>query len=141
MADATFTPVINDYSHGVFSLGEQQHSGHIMITGQDDTGFSVTSWSVSDPDNLTAADLDPIYDADNRPMLILIGVGPDMTHPFAKLRAELSKRAIAVEIQSTPAACRTWNLLLSEGRKVAFVAIAMPTNTSLKDDNPQLSSS
>ena len=136
MADPTFTPVINDYSHGVFSLGEQSHHGHIMITGHDDTGFSVTSWNVTDADNLTAEDLDPIYDTENRPMLILIGVGPDMTHPFAQLRAALSKRAIAVEIQTTPAACRTWNLLLSEGRKVAFVALAMP-----EDDSQQLTTS
>ena len=130
------TPVISDYANGGFTIGEDFHHGAMLITGEDDIGFSVASWHVQPGDELTAADLDPIYQSDNRPMLIVIGVGAEMTHPFAKLRAELSKRGIAVEIQPTPAACRTWNLLLSEGRKVALAVMAMP-----QDDKPQLPSS
>lgn len=120
------TPVISDYNQGGFTIGEDFHDGSILITGADEVGFTISPWSVRYGDELEAKDLDPIYDSKDRPMLILIGVGPVMTHPYAKLRAELSKQAIAVEIQTTQAACRTWNLLLSEGRKVAFAAMAIP---------------
>jgi uncharacterized protein len=125
MSDAT-APIISDYANGGFIVGENFHEGSIIITGLDEVGFSIAHWPVSVGDDLMPEDLDPIYNAAEKPMLILLGIGPDLTHPFAELRAKLSKRAIAVEILTTPAACRTWNLLLSEGRKVAFAAMAMP---------------
>jgi len=120
------TPIISDYSNGGFTIGEAFHEGSILITGADEVGFDIAKWAVSLGDELEAKDFDPIYASKDRPMLILIGVGPVLSHPFNKLRAALSKKAIAVEIQTTQAACRTWNLLLSEGRKVAFAAIALP---------------
>lgn len=127
MAEAV-TPVISDYSNGGFTIGEHFHEGSILITGADEVGFDIAHWDIKAGDELEAKHLDPIYAAKERPMLIIIGVGAQMTHPFAKLRAELSKQAIAVEIQTTQAACRTWNLLLSEGRKVAFAAMALPAD-------------
>ena len=127
------TPVISDYHDGGFTVGEYFHHGSMLIMGENNIGFSITSWLINSGDEITSAHLDPIYNTDNPPMLILIGVGIEMNHPFAKLRAELSKRGIAVEIQPTPAACRTWNLLLSEGRKAALAVMAMP-----EDISPQL---
>ncbi len=134
------TPVISDYANGVFTIGEGVHHGSMLITGEDDIGFSITSWPVNNDDDLTAASLDPIYNSDNRPMLIVLGVGATMTHPYAKLRAELSSRGIAVEIQTTPAACRTWNLLLSEGRKVSLAVIALPAaiSAATHEDSPAI---
>lgn len=120
------TPVISSYDGGAFTVGEHTHHGSMLITGEDGIGFSITSWNITCGDDLTAEHLDPIYDTDNKPMLIVIGVGPNLTHPFSKLRADLSKRGIPVEIQTTPAACRTWNLLLSEGRKVSLAVMNMP---------------
>ena len=126
MSATPTTPVISSYSNGGFTVGEHIHHGSMLITGEDDIGFSISLWNIKAGDELTAAHLDPIYDSENRPMLIVVGVGPDMTHPYAKLRAALSPKGIAVEIQTTPAACRTWNLLLSEGRKVALAVMEMP---------------
>ncbi|MCE2517358.1 MAG: Mth938-like domain-containing protein [Alphaproteobacteria bacterium] len=117
-------PLISEYANGGFTIADEFHGGSILITGEDGDGFTIQPWDVADPDEISRASLDAIYSADNRPMLVLIGCGEVMDHPFAKLRAELSKEGIAVEIQPTPAACRTWNLLLSEGRKVAFAGIA-----------------
>ena len=118
-------PIISDYADGGFTIGGAFTKGGVLITGAEGTGFSITPWAVDDADKIDAASLAPLYQTPELPNLIVLGVGAKMQHPFLKLRAELSKHAIAVEILTTPAACRTWNLLLSEGRKVAFAAIAM----------------
>ena len=117
-------PIISEYADGGFTIGGAFTKGGVLITGAEGTGFTITTWAVDDPEMIDAASLAPLYQADTPPNLIVLGVGEKMQHPFLKLRAELSKQAIAVEILTTPAACRTWNLLLSEGRKVAFAAIA-----------------
>ena len=117
-------PIISEYADGGFTIGGAFTKGGVLITGAEGTGFTITSWAVDDPEMIDAASLAPLYQADTPPNLIVLGVGEKMQHPFLKLRTELSKQTIAVEILTTPAACRTWNLLLSEGRKVAFAAIA-----------------
>jgi len=117
-------PIISDYSGGGFTIGGMFYAGSVMITGEDGTGYVIEPWSVDDAETISVDNLGRIYQSANRPNLIVLGIGDQMNHPFAQLRAALSKQGIAVEILTTPAACRTWNLLLSEGRKVAFAAIA-----------------
>ena len=118
------SPIISDYSGGGFTIGGVFNKGSVMIMGEEGSGYGVDAWSIDDAENITADSLRRIYQSADRPNLIVLGIGDNMNHPFASLRAELSPQGIAVEIQTTPAACRTWNLLLSEGRKVAFAAIA-----------------
>ena len=118
-------PIISAYDDGGFTLGGTFIKGSIIITGAEGTGFEISNWPVTSADHINPEDLDVIYQSQNAPSLIVLGVGAEMNHPFAQLRAALSKRGIALEIQTTPAACRTWNLLLSEGRKVAFAAVAL----------------
>jgi len=117
-------PIISDYSGGGFTIGGAFYNGSVMITGEEGTGYVIEPWSVDDADNISVDNLGRIYQSADRPNLIVLGIGDEMSHPFAQLRVALSKHGIAVEILTTPAACRTWNLLLSEGRKVAFAAVA-----------------
>lgn len=123
MADLS-SPLIHSYADGGFLIGEEFHQGSILILGQDLTGFEIRPWKATTADDISPASLEAIYQSTHRPDLILIGVGGEMSHPFAKLRSDLGREAIKVEIQPTSAACRTWNLLLSEGRKVALAALA-----------------
>ena len=48
-----------------------------------------------------------------------------MDHRFAELRMALTGKGVPLEVQTTPAICRTWNLLLSEGRRAALAAIPL----------------
>ena len=45
-------------------------------------------------------------------------VGKKINEPFFNIRSKMSKLSIPVEIMSTSSACRTWNVLLSEGRNL-----------------------
>ena len=55
--------------------------------------------------------------------LLLLGLGRRMVPVAAALRASLKSRGIAVEAMDTGAACRTYNLLLAEDRRVAAALI------------------
>jgi uncharacterized protein len=59
--------------------------------------------------------------------VLLVGTGPELGLPepaFARARAELEAAGPGVEVMATPSACRTYNVLLAEGRRVA--AALMP---------------
>jgi uncharacterized protein len=58
--------------------------------------------------------------------LLLIGCGASMRPVPHELRAALRSVGIAVEPMNTGAACRTFNVLLAEGRRVAAALIAVP---------------
>jgi uncharacterized protein len=49
-------------------------------------------------------------------LLFILGVGGAPMDPMNDLSAALRLHGIALEVMSTPAACRTWNVLMSEGR-------------------------
>lgn len=58
-----------------------------------------------------------------RPQLLLLGTGDHQRFPPAAVYAPMITAAIGVEVMSTPAACRTYNLLKSEGRRVCALLL------------------
>jgi uncharacterized protein len=57
------------------------------------------------------------------PEIVLLGTGPRQHFPSPALYKRLLATRIGVEIMSTPAACRTYNILAGEGRRVAAALI------------------
>ncbi|MCL3882803.1 Mth938-like domain-containing protein [Marivita sp. GX14005] len=55
--------------------------------------------------------------------VLFIGTGSDIAHIPAALRAALEQAGTGVEVMSSPAACRTYNVLLSEGRRVGLAVL------------------
>jgi uncharacterized protein len=53
-----------------------------------------------------------------KPSLVVFGSGPTFRFPESKILAAFSQARIGFEVMDTPAACRTYNVLLSEGRAV-----------------------
>ena len=77
----------------------------------------VEGWT---PDSISALSddhLDPLITLE--PELVLIGTGTTLTFPAIEHYARLIQQNIGVEIMDSAAACRTYNILLGEGRKVA----------------------
>ena len=60
------------------------------------------------------------------PPLLILGVGEAPMHPFFELGNALRGHGVAFELLSTAAACRTWNVLMSEGRSAAAALVALP---------------
>jgi len=75
--------------------------------------------SVHDFDMLTVQKLEPLLQPDTE--ILILGSGWQPMLPPRDLVFSLAKRGVAVEIMDTPAACRTFNILLAEGRRPAAI--------------------
>lgn len=81
-------------------------------------------WPVTSFDALTTEHFDQI-DA-TRPDVVILGTGARQRFVHPKLTAVLTARRIGVECMDNQAACRTYNILMAEGRKVALALILEP---------------
>lgn len=55
--------------------------------------------------------------------VIFIGMGAEIAHLPKELRSSLEEAGVGIEAMSSPAAARTYNVLLSEGRRVALAML------------------
>jgi uncharacterized protein len=82
-------------------------------------------WPLDDIANLSLEDLGPIRDASEPVGVLLLGCGNVGALIAPKLRAEVREWGVVIEAMDTGAACRTYNVLLSEDRDVAAALIAI----------------
>ena len=77
----------------------------------------ILNWNPASFDDLTADHFAEIGEL--KPEVLLLGTG--LTHRFLhpKIAQNLTKKGIPIECMTTAAACRTYNILMSEGRHVA----------------------
>ena len=78
-------------------------------------------WPVSSFDDLTAAHFEAI--AADAPDVVILGTGERQRFVHPRLVASLSEQRIGVECMDNQAACRTYNILMGEGRKVVLALI------------------
>lgn len=81
----------------------------------------VEDWPVADAAALDAAMLEQALALD--PEVVLLGTGTRQVFPPAPARAALLRRGIGVEVMDNAAACRTYNLLAGEGRRVVAAIV------------------
>jgi uncharacterized protein len=96
------------------------HQGPLVVS----PGRLLTDWPVRSCGELTHERLQPIFDLD--PDIVLIGTGKTQVFLPPELMMAFYSRGIGVEVMTTEAACRTFNVLVSEERRV--VAALMPLN-------------
>lgn len=84
----------------------------------------VEDWSAGGMDALSAQHFEKI--AALKPEVVLLGTGSKHRFIHPKLTRALSDLGIGVECMDTAAACRTYNILMSEGRQVAAALIVGP---------------
>ncbi|HUL65945.1 MAG TPA: Mth938-like domain-containing protein [Burkholderiaceae bacterium] len=80
-----------------------------------------TEWSVGSFDALRAEDFAALLDA--RPEVVLFGTGARQCFPHPRLSAPLAHAHVGFEVMDTQAACRTYNILVAEGRRVLAVLL------------------
>jgi uncharacterized protein len=112
--------LIESYGDGRFRVSGVVHRGSVLVL-RDTT----LAWPIADMADLTEASLQPVMAAGSRVDLLLIGCGPRQTAISQALRQRLRQAGIVVEVMGTGAACRTYNVLLAEGRMVAAALIAV----------------
>ena len=84
-------------------------------------------WPVTTFESLELAHFDSVADTD--PDLVILGTGERQRFVAPRLLAALMARRIGLECMDNRAACRTYNILMAEGRKVAL-ALILPGKAS-----------
>jgi uncharacterized protein len=113
---------VEGYGAGTFKVAGAEVTGSMLIRAE-----RFEPWPVADVTSLDdAATATLLALADELDILIIgTGAAPAMLAPVR--RRQLREAGIAVEVMNTPAACRTYNVLVAEGRRVAAAVVAMPT--------------
>ena len=109
---------ITAYGAGFVTVEETTFTGTMLL----DQGVPETDFDEQRPGDVNAATIERILE--RGPEVVLLGTGARQVFPSPGLLAPLTRAGIGVEVMSTSAACRTWNILSAEGRKV--VALLLP---------------
>ncbi len=106
--------VVEAYDDEGFRINGARHEGSMLIWPE-----STAAWEVAGLADAVLETLAPLLAAEPPIETLLIGTGARF-HPAPRaLKAALAARRIAVESMDTGAACRTYNVLLAEERRVA----------------------
>ena len=103
---------ITAYGEDYVQVNAQRYqSSLIVLAGK------VLDWPVEGFDRLSEASFS-LLEAE-QPEIVLLGTGPRQRFPHPRLTAVLAHAGIGVEVMDLKAACRTYNILAAEERKVA----------------------
>jgi len=111
---------IQSYGDGRFRVAGQVYEGSILVLAE-----TTQSWSVTEADAVTAESLAPVIAEGAAVDLLVVGCGAAFAPPPKGLREALREHGLALEWMDTGAACRTFDVLLTEGRAVAAALIAV----------------
>ncbi len=100
-------PPIDGYGAGFFRVAGLVHQGPLVLLPS-----GPASWSGLD-------DLSGFLAEADRIDVLFLGMGQEIAALDPETRRVLEAAGIGVEIMATPPACRTYNVLLSEGRRIA----------------------
>jgi uncharacterized protein len=112
---------IRAWEPGRVRIAERWITGNVIVGAE----HIIEGWVAPANGLLTVDDLAPALAL--APTILLLGTGNDRFLPDVELMADLAQRRVGLEIMSTPAACRTFNLLLQEQRRVVAALLNTPT--------------
>jgi uncharacterized protein len=103
---------ITGYGDDWVQVNNQRHQSSLIVMAD-----RVLPWSARGFSELNEDDFERIKALS--PEIVLLGTGPAQRFPHPRLTAALAKAGIGVEVMDLKAACRTYNILAAEERKVA----------------------
>jgi uncharacterized protein len=116
LAPAAGLQLFSGYGAGYVSVNNVRYEKGVVITPQ-----SVAEWPVADFAALAAADFSFIGEL--KPEVVVLGTGAAQRFLRPELSRALAATGVGVEVMDTRAACRTYNILATEGRKVAAAVL------------------
>lgn len=104
--------VVRAYSRSELHIGENRVRTSCIVT----CDRLITDWEPRRFEALAAAHLDALLALE--PQIVLLGTGPTQRFPPAAVRSVLTGRGVGLEVMDLGAACRTFNILVREERRV-----------------------
>lgn len=103
---------VTAYGTGFIEVNRQRHTTAVLVQPEGE----VIEWTAEAFETLERAHFEAILR--HAPELVLLGTGSRQRFPHPSLMTALTEARVGVEIMDTGAACRTYNILMSEGRRV-----------------------
>lgn len=115
----TNSNTVTGYGPDYVEINRIRHVASLILSADG----PVQTWTSGRFEALCAQDFAPVLAL--RPELVLLGTGTRQRFPAAPLLRPLIEQGVGFEIMDTPAACRTFNILVAEGRQVV-AALLLP---------------
>ncbi len=112
--------VIDTYAPGRFRVSNVVHEGAVIVFPDHSIAWDVPGFA-----DLTVDHFAAVLAADPKPDVLLLGSGARMQLFPSALRKALREQGLVVDVMDSPAACRTYNVLLAEGRRVVAALLTV----------------
>lgn len=103
--------VFTGYGPGYVAVNNVRHERHVLVTSGQ-----VLAWEITGFDALEAAQVERLLAL--KPEIVLLGTGAALRFPRPEFARAFSAAGVGLEVMDTRAACRTYNILVAEGRRV-----------------------
>jgi uncharacterized protein len=106
--------IIQSYGNGKFQISDKKYDHSVLVFPDQ-----IIPWSPIDTNNLIVDDFKKVLTVGPIVELLLLGCGKTTWFLPLPLRDELKEMGLVLEPMDTGAACRTFNVLLGENRRIA----------------------
>ena len=118
-APASARQVVQSYGAGRFKISGITYEGSVIVMPE-----AVHAWPVDAAAAVSLETLHPVIGCAPAIEILLLGTGATMRPASPELRRALKEHGIVADAMDTGAACRTFNVLVAEDRRVAAALIA-----------------
>ncbi len=118
MPDPGSAQVIRSYGPGRFLIGEREWREPVLVRPR-----LTVAWKVAGPHDLSLSSLGELPAGEAAAEILVLGCGARAVPIMPAVRAEFRAAGLALEVVDTGSACRIYNVLLAEGRRVAAALI------------------
>jgi uncharacterized protein len=100
------------YGEGYVAVNDQRFERHLLVAPD----HAIVEWSARSFDALAPEHFAELLEL--KPEIVILGTGPTLLFPHPRITQPLAAASIGFEAMDTKAACRTYNILMAEGRQV-----------------------
>jgi uncharacterized protein len=108
--------VFTGYGPGYLAVNGERHACSLIVSAR-----AVSAWRIAGFEALTAGDFEALLQ--HRPEILLLGTGATLRFPAPSLTRAVAAAGVGLEVMDTGAACRTYNVLAAEGRRVVAAVL------------------
>lgn len=112
--------LIQAYGERRFRIAGEVYEGSVLVFAE-----RTVLWQAPEESALAVDHFEPVFAAPEKPEILVVGCGARFDAPPKGLRAGLKDKGLVLEWMDSRAACRTFNVLLTEGRPAAAAILAI----------------
>jgi len=117
LQNAVGTQLITAYGVDYVAVNGVRHEHSLIVLPER----IIKDWQAAEPKLMAAEHFSPLANLELE--ILLLGTGAKLCFPHPRLIHAMAQQGIGLEVMDTFAACRTYNILAAEGRKVAAALI------------------